>query len=245
MAGSSPLLDVVLFDVDDTLYSTTEFAEKARRWAVRAMIEKGLDADEEEAYQELNEVVAEFSSNYEHHLERLLDRLGPERLRGHNPAVLVAAGVVAYHRTKQAEMEVLPDARAFLEALRHGGVTCGVVSAGLQVKQAEKLIRLRVLPFLEPRAIFFSDQMGVSKPNPKIYAKACAALGVPATRAMYVGDRPSHDVEPAAAIGMKTVLYRGAGGKYANDVAAVPPDHDVRDLREMIPVLRERYGLPL
>ncbi len=243
MEPGGPLLDVVLFDVDDTLYSTTEFAEKARRWAVRAMIEKGLDIGEDEAYQELTEVVQEFSSNYEHHLDRLLDRLGPARLSGRNPAILVAAGVVAYHRTKQAEMEALPDARALLEALRRAGVACGVVSAGLQVKQAEKLIRLRLLPLLEPRAIFFSDQMGVSKPNPKIYAKACAALGVAPARAMYVGDRPSHDVVPAARIGMRTVLYRGAGGKYARETPEVPPDHDVTDLRALIPVLRTRYAL--
>ena len=44
-------LDVIFFDLDDTLYSTTEFATRARRWAVRAMIEKGLEAEEDEAVQ--------------------------------------------------------------------------------------------------------------------------------------------------------------------------------------------------
>jgi putative hydrolase of the HAD superfamily len=140
-------------------------------------------------------------------------------------------------------MEVLPDVRACLEALRRAGMRLGVVSAGLQVKQAEKLIRLRVLPFFEPRAIFFSDQMGVSKPNPKIYLKACTALGVSPQRTMYVGDRPSHDVEPARRVGLRTVLYRGAGGKYAEEVPPVPPDHDLEDLRELLPILRRDYGV--
>jgi putative hydrolase of the HAD superfamily len=240
-----PLLDIVLFDVDDTLYSTTEFALKARRSAVRAMIAHGLRIEEEEGVAELSEVVAEFSSNYENHMDRLLDRLGPLAFSGRNPAMLIAAGVVAYHRTKERDMAILPDARALLDALRGGGVRMGVISAGLQVKQAEKLIRLDVTPYLDPEAIFFSDQLGVSKPNPKIFSKCCEALGVPADRALYVGDRALHDVAPARAVGMRTVLYRGAGGKYAGEALAEPAHHEVADLRELIPILRDTYRLPV
>jgi putative hydrolase of the HAD superfamily len=239
----TPLLDVVLFDLDDTLYSTTDFAETARREAIRSMIAAGLRISEEEGVQELTEVVAEFSSNYEHHLDRLLDRLGPEAQGGRNPAVLIASGVVAYHRAKERGMHILPDARACLEALQAARVRMGVITAGLQVKQAEKLIRTGILAYLDPRAIFLSDQMGVSKPNPKIYSKACRALGVPPSRALYVGDRPTHDVVPARLAGLKTCLYRGAGGKYAQETASVPPDHDVNDLRDLLPVLRDVYGL--
>lgn len=242
---ATPLLDVILFDLDDTLYSTTDFAETARREAICSMIQAGLDVGEEEGVQELAEVVAEFSSNYEHHLDRLLDRLGPEKLGGRNRAVLVATGVVAYHRAKERGMHVLPDAKALLDTLRAARVRLGVVTAGLQVKQAEKLIRTGLIGYLEPRAIFFSDQMGVSKPNPKIYVKACRALGVAPGRVLYVGDRPSHDVVPARHAGLKTCLYRGAGGKYADESSAEPPDHDVRDLRELVPVLRTTYRLPV
>lgn len=242
---TQPLLDVVLFDLDDTLYSTTEFAETARREALRAMIATGLRVHEDEGVAELAEVVAEFSSNYEHHLDRLLDRLGPAALGGTNPAVLVAAGVVAYHRAKERGLHLLPDARALLDALRRASVRMGVVTAGLQVKQAEKLIRTGILPYLDPAAVFFSDQMGVSKPNPKIYAKACRALGVEPGRALYIGDRATHDVAPARSVGLRTCLYRGAAGKYAREHAAVAPDHDVSDLRDLLPVLRDRYGLPV
>jgi len=138
---------------------------------------------------------------------------------------------------------VLPDALALLDALQAAHVRTGVLSDGLRVKQAEKLIRLDVLGRFDPEAIFFSDQLGVSKPNPKIFTKACAALDVDPARVLYVGDRDTHDVAPAAAAGLRTVLYRGAGGKYVEAEPRCTPDHDVTDLRELIPVLRERYGL--
>ena len=142
----SPALDVVLFDIDDTLYSTTAFATDARRNAVAAMVNYGLQVTEEEGVRELSEVVSEFTSNYDEHLDRLIDRLGPSRLGGRNPAVLIAAGVVAYHQTKERQLKPLPDAVALLRALSQAKVRTGIVSAGLRIKQAEKLVRLGVLP---------------------------------------------------------------------------------------------------
>ncbi|MCC7136891.1 MAG: HAD-IA family hydrolase [Planctomycetes bacterium] len=243
--AAAPSLDVVLFDIDDTLYSTTAFAHDARRAAVAAMIHHGLQVSEEEGNRELAEVVAEFTSNYDEHLDRLLDRLGPTRWGGRNPAVLIAAGVVAYHQTKERHLRPLPDAIVLLRSLHQAGVRTGIVSAGLRVKQAEKLVRLGVLPWLDPGAIFFSDQMGVSKPNPKIYAKACEALRVPPARTMYVGDRPETDVAPARAVGLRTVHYRGAHGRYSDSPARPPADHEVELLTDLKPVLRESYGLPV
>ena len=84
-------LEAILFDIDDTLYSTTEFAARARRNAVRAMIEAGLDLPEEVLLKELDEVLTEFSSNYEHHFDKLLQRLRPSSLARVNPALEVRA----------------------------------------------------------------------------------------------------------------------------------------------------------
>ncbi len=245
MSQATTQLDLVFFDLDDTLYSTTEFSRRARINAVQKMIDHGLQISLDEGVAELSEVVAEFSSNYPEHFARLLDRLGPEMYKGHNPAVVIAAGVVGYHTTKVTDMEVLPDVRPLLERLQQSSIRLGVISAGLQVKQAEKLIRLDVLKYFCPTAIFFSDQVGVSKPNPKIFSKACEAVGVEPTRAMYVGDRPGHDVAPASTIGMKTVHYTGARGKYHRHPAPVQADHQLSDMRDLAPILKERYHLPV
>ena len=99
-----PRLDAIFFDIDDTLFPTTSFAERARRNAVRAMIAAGLDLPEEVVYKELKEVISEFTSNYGNHYGHLLKRLGPEALEHVNPALVIAAGVVAYHDTKFREI---------------------------------------------------------------------------------------------------------------------------------------------
>lgn len=245
MAPTDPLLDIVFFDIDDTLYSTTEFAQTARRNSVIAMVAAGLRRPVEEVFHELNEVVSEFTSNYGQHYGRLLDRLGPETYAGVNRAVVIAAGVVAYHRTKEKGMRLLPDVLETLLTLAQAGIRLGVISAGLRVKQAEKLIRLDALSYFDPTAIFFSDAMGVSKPNPKIYAKACAAIGVEPARALYVGDRPTHDIGPAGSIGMKTVHYTGAFGKHREVPPGIEADYTLEDMTALPGILRETYALPV
>ena len=72
--------------------------------------------------------------------------------------------------------------------------------------------------FLERRGLLtyfdgwsFSDEVGVYKPDPAIFARALTSLGdVPADRALHVGDLRRTDVAGARAIGMTSVRYRGA-----------------------------------
>ncbi len=235
-------LKAILFDVDDTLFSTTQFARKARSNAVKAMVEGGLDLPEEEVLQELEEVISEFTSNYEHHYNQLLRRLRPKALERVNAATIVAAGVVAYHDTKFRELAPFDDVFPMLEALGTAGIRRGVITHGLTIKQAEKLIRLGVLPYLDPRAIFISEQIGISKPNPKLYALAVQDLGLDPMEVMYVGDSPEHDIAPPKSIGMITVWARRAAKR---GLEGIQPDHTVDDFDQLLEILRTRYGLEL
>ncbi|HKD99939.1 MAG TPA: TIGR02253 family HAD-type hydrolase [Planctomycetota bacterium] len=235
-------LKAVFFDIDDTLFSTTVFAEKARRAAIEAMIAHGLKGSREDLIRELNEVVAEFTSNYEHHLDKLLLRLPPEALDGHNPAILVAAGIVAYHETKFRELRVYDDVHEVLRQLGRTPLILGIISHGWTVKQAEKIVRLKITEFIDKRAIFISDQIGISKPNPKLYRKACEALGVDPREAMYVGDNPKNDLEPAKALGMVSVWMRRSG-RHHLEPGMSQPDYQIKNFHELRDLLVRDFGV--
>jgi putative hydrolase of the HAD superfamily len=238
VAGQESALDAVFFDIDDTLCATTAFAQRARRNAVHAMIAAGLVADEDAVFAELEDVIAEFSSNYEHHYDKLLLRLEPSALEHVNPALVVAAGVAAYHDTKFRELQPFGGARELLADLRRAGRRVGVITHGLTVKQAEKLVRLGLVPHLDPEAIFISDQIGVAKSNPKLYQIALERTGVPASRAMYVGDNPANDVDPPHALGMRTCWARMID---RHALGSARPDHEIRSFAELRDLLVERY----
>jgi putative hydrolase of the HAD superfamily len=230
-------LRAVLFDLDDTLYSTAEFAREARAAAVRAMIAAGLRLTFEQATAELEEVIREFSSNYDRHFDTMLLRLPVVACGRVNPAVIVAAGVVAYHETKREKLRAYPDALEVLRRLSaRPGLCLGVITAGLTVKQAEKLVRLGVLPYLDSRAVFITEQVGIDKVNPKLYRTACLTLRLDPARCLYVGDHPARDCDSARAAGMRTALLK-YGGRENGKVGATAPDYVIRDFNDLLAII--------
>ena len=241
-----PQLRALFLDIDDTLYSTSAFAEAARRNAMEAMIRHGLRASADDAMAELREVIAEFGSNYAFHYDRLLKRLPPAVLPPGNHALLVAAAVSAYHDTKYQRLTPFGDVCDVLRRIRERtDLRVGIISDGLTLKQAEKLVRLGIVGWLDTTAIFISDQIGISKPNRKLYQRACQSVGVPPTECMYVGDHPEHDIVPAKAIGMIAVRHRSPGGKHAARDGPVAPDYEIASFSELVPILCDDFGLAL
>ncbi len=240
-----PGLDAIFFDIDDTLFSTSEFAQKAREASVEAMIKVGLEVEKEVLLQELQEVVTEFTSNYDHHFDQLLRRIPKRYFKGVNPAIIIAAGVVAYHDTKIRELAPYPDAVRLLRQLaRVPELVRGIITSGLMIKQAEKLVRLGVYDLLTPTAIFISDQIGINKPNPKLYRRACSDLNLKPARCIYVGDRPRSDVDPPNALGMITVQLK-RGGRHEKEEGKTKPSHEVRDFDELKGILERDFALAI
>ena len=231
----------IFFDIDDTLYSTSEFTELARSAALDAMIEVGLSVDKRELQEELTEVISEFSSNHDQHFDKLLVRIPRRHYRGINTAVLVAAGVVAYHETKTRHLAPYEDAVEVLRNLSRTDLILGVITEGLAVKQAEKLVRMRLHQYLSPGAIVISNQIGISKPNPKIYQRACSDLNLRPTETMYVGDNPAHDIDPPNKIGMVTVRMRR--GKYRHVDSETPPAFEAQNFWDLLDLLKQEYKI--
>jgi len=239
MAGKKPL-SLITFDIDDTLYSSTEFAHKARENAMKAMIAAGLRMDLKNAMSELDEVVSEFTSNDERHFDRLLQRIPAEWLSGINPAILVATGVVAYHDTKHDNLMAYEDAIECIRTLKQSGFKVGIVSQGFTIKQAEKIIRLRILPFLDKRALFFSDQLGCSKGNPKFYQRAAQMMNAPARHCLHIGDRPDRDIDPANEAGWLTVLNRRTG-RYHERPGLTPAAYTIHNFYDLLEIIQKEY----
>ena len=235
-------LKAIFFDIDDTLYSTYEFSEMARENAVKTMINSGLRMSKEEVRQELDEIIGEFSSNYEHHFDKLLMRVPRRFYKGVNPAILISAAVVAYHDTKFRHLNAYDDVLEVLKLLYNSDLILGVITAGITIKQAEKLVRLKVLPYLTPSAIFISDQIGISKPNVKLYLRACSDLNLRPAETMYIGDNPVNDIDPPNKIGMITVR-NSRSGRYIDLQSETEPDYEIHNFWDLLDILREDFHL--
>ncbi|MHA1795438.1 MAG: TIGR02253 family HAD-type hydrolase, partial [Promethearchaeota archaeon] len=116
------MIRCVAFDLDDTLFNGTLLVEKARKASVQMMINYGLPVPEDYATQMLNEIVAEFGSNNEFHLDNLIIRLrndpNVQLSRKFNINKFVAAGVMGYHREKVKHFHLFKDVVKTLQKLQ-------------------------------------------------------------------------------------------------------------------------------
>lgn len=115
----------------------------------------------------------------------------------------VVAGYLYDEFSRPEHYALFPDAMPAMRELRALGYTLGLVS-NFEAWLEGLLERLGVAPMLEVAVI--SGVEGVEKPDPRIFLTALERLGLPPERALYVGDNPRVDIEPAAALGMGAVL---------------------------------------
>jgi putative hydrolase of the HAD superfamily len=109
------------------------------------------------------------------------------------------------HEVWRAQYRVLASAAALLESLRDRGLKTGLVAnswpdpAHVLRVDAEALGLAAHLD-----ALVFSAEVGVRKPAPEMFLRACRELAVDPAAVLFVGDDLTNDVQGAADVGMKT-----------------------------------------
>jgi putative hydrolase of the HAD superfamily len=79
-----------------------------------------------------------------------------------------------------------------------------------------------------------SEDLGLSKPDPRLFEHALSAAGSEPGRTAIVGDRLDYDMIPAGEAGMRTVwLLRGEAPDEPNEEQLRIPDAVIRDLSEL------------
>ena len=230
------MVRAIFFDIDDTLYSSTDLSFKSRRTAIEHMISKGLEMDPEEAYQALLRVVKRYGSNYGYHL----DRFFTDELKRRPDYRMISAAVIAYHHTKFVNMRPYPHAVETIIELRTKGLRLGVITDGLPVKQWEKLVRLGLDDFFETVIISGDEGVGLNKPDPKVFEIALEKIGVTAGEAVMVGDKIHTDIDGANKVGMTSIWLRTPRDPPdLPEKMKIHPDFTITDIRQVLDVVQE------
>jgi len=140
------------------------------------------------------------------HVRAILTALDPKLPRRVPPALLTAL-LEAYARPALLLPPAVDDgALAALEALKGSGYRLALVSNIMRTPGAtlrQLLGRFHLLDYFEQTT--FSDEVGVRKPSPEIFALTLRAVAGEAMTAVHVGDDPLLDVQGAQAAGMRVI----------------------------------------
>lgn len=130
-----------------------------------------------------------------------------------------------------------PDARPLLEGLRQAGMRVGVLSNTLWPRWHHEAVFSRdgLTPFID--TAIYSSEIPVAKPHADAFRAVITAVGAPAERTVFVGDRPWDDVHGAQQAGMRAILIPHSRlGDQAVDVD-VTPDAVVARLADVLSIV--------
>ncbi|MFA6530880.1 MAG: TIGR02253 family HAD-type hydrolase [Candidatus Micrarchaeia archaeon] len=214
------MIKSIFFDIDDTLFPTSEFVELARKKALEAMIEQGVDEKYEILHERLMKIIGKKGSNYPNLFDELCGELKIKR-----PSRFIAAAVAAYHNTKSS-ISPYPEVPRLLLRLRERGYKLYVASNGDAVKQWDKLIRMGIEMYFEE--VFVSEEMGERK-SEHFFARAVKSVGATPKECIMVGNREDADIAPAKKAGLITIRVRRGGYSKGKTVA----HYDVKNLKAL------------
>lgn len=229
----------VLFDLDDTLFDHHRSARAALREVHRVHAPTlDFDAFERHHVRYLEEM----------HLEVLAGRIGLDDARRERfRRVFLALGVSlaapdvdavasAYRAGYMTARRALAGAAELLSALRpHARIA--IVTNNLLEEQQDKLEYCGLAPFVD--VLVASEDVGVSKPDPAIFAIALARTGVSAGHAVMVGDSWANDIAGAHAAGIRAVWFNPERRPRPPEPPAVAEIHALAPAADVVPLLLE------
>ena len=223
------MIQAIIFDLDNTLLDFIKMKQFAVKAAITAMNEAGLNVDEEKAYQDIIDLYVdkgwENQQVFDDYLNQTIGEVSNK---------ILAAGIVAYRRAREATLLVYPNVNKTLIELIKMGIKLAVVSDAPSREAWMRLYYLNLHHLFDPVLTF--DDTGVRKPSPKPFRMALDYLKVKPEEALMVGDWPERDVVGAKQIGMKTIFARYGDTFGTIDSGA---DWEINDIYEVVAIIKE------
>jgi len=110
----------------------------------------------------------------------------------------------------------------------------GIITNGFKETQLKKFEKLSMHKYTSRMVI--SEELGVLKPDPKVFDHATELAGVPREEILYVGDSYSSDVVGGLNAGWQTAWYTGVVGEEETDLKPHLTFSDFSDLKNYLKI---------
>ncbi len=239
-------IDLVLFDLDDTLHDDTYAYQSAAEEVAREVAaEQGVDAlalkaayiaEAEGFWARLSadDLKVKLASIRAGLWQSALDSVGAGQ-----DAELARRSAERYNAYRVKYYTLFPGTIELLRSLRERGKRLGIVTNGLAETHREKIALLRIGEYFD--AIFLADEVGMVKPDPLLFAHACRTLGGAPAHAAMVGDRYDRDIRGALEAGLYTLWLNVRSERLPP--GAPPPDASCSSIAEVGRILLAAPGV--
>jgi putative hydrolase of the HAD superfamily len=221
------MIRAVIFDLDNTLIDFMRMKDAAVQAAANAMVDAGLQMPVTQVVKGIEEVYEEKGIEYQTVFDDFLDRT-----LGEIDWKILASGVLAYRRTREAHLVLYPHANRTLVELAKRGMKLAVVSDAPRREAWLRLVSLGI-HYLFDIVVTFEDT-GRHKPDPAPFRRVLDHFEIEAEEALMVGDWAERDVVGAAQIGIRTVFARYGDIFNTQESGA---DYEIDDISDLLPIV--------
>lgn len=188
---------VVVFDLDDTLYKEIDYLKSAYR-EIASLVYPVLKAD----YKDENAVYHWMMENYQQG-GNVFDELL------HYPLPSEKQELLRIYREHKPAIALSEETVEVLEALKKEGHVLGLITDGRSLTQRNKIEALGLDKYIESSLILISEETGFCKPSLEGYQYVMKLY--PGASYVYVGDNPKKDFYGPNQLGWMTICLKNDG----------------------------------
>lgn len=226
------MIEAVVFDLDNTLVDFMRMKRDAVAAGILAMIDAGL----EKPIEDIEAAVQAVYDNEGIEYQRVFDQALKD-LTGSVDYKVLAAGIIAYRRSREATLIPYKHAYPTIYALARRGLKLAVVTDAPQLEAWLRLCYLNLHHMFD--AVVTFDDTGERKPSPEPFKRVLSLLNAAPECTIMVGDWEERDIAGAKNMGMRTAFARYGDLFNTGDTAA---DYDLHDLRDLMRIIDEHNG---
>ena len=198
------MIKVVIFDLDDTLISESDFAYSAFN-EISLYLSDILCCKSEHIIKEMKDLYIIEPKN-------IFDRLFV--LHGAKLQNNVKEKLISMYRNHYPKLVLSLEVKDLLKTLKQKGFKLGIITDGYKESQRNKLDSLNMTDMIDN--IIVTDELGRDywKPNPKAFEMMKEFFNVRFSEMIYVGDNPNKDFIAPAMLGMRYAMLRKNNSLY-------------------------------
>ncbi len=221
------MIKAIVFDLDNTLVDFMAMKRQAIDAAIDAMLDAGIDLEREEVKARIDAIYKERGIEYQQVFDDLI--FGIFQKMDHR---VLAAGVIAYRRAREAALKPFPHVTATLMELLRRGIKLAILTDAPSREAWLRLCHMN-LHHIFSLAVTFDDTHE-RKPSPKPFLHVLELLKTEPGEALMVGDWAERDIVGAKAVGMNTAFARYGDVQNTINHGA---DYDLHDISELLKIV--------
>lgn len=229
-------LSYIFFDLDNTLLDHNKAESRSHQAVYNSfpVLQKLALNDWLATYQEVNHNLwvkyqAGEIDRHKLHFSRFHDTMVKMNLPTENSREIG----VTYMKKYREYWDWVDQAEETL-ALASKHFNVGIITNGFKETQLKKFEKLSMHKYTSQMVI--SEELGVLKPDPKVFDHATELAGVPREDILYVGDSYSSDVIGGLNAGWKTAWYTGVVGEEETELTPHLTFSDFSDLKSYLKI---------